>query len=708
MKERLYILGIAMLAAHHTLSAQSVGQADTITTKEVQLKDVVVKATLVRHENELDEYRMLPKLTQGANDVYDVLSRIPGVAYNRLQNSITVRMENNVLIEVDGHRVSKEFVQSLPLDRISTIQIVYVPSARYALEGFRYVINIRLKNDYVGQNLYAGNYTMMSAGKNNGTDDIANEQPKTQYTYSGKRVDFTAGYGYAAINWNYPIRYSRVYKGIAAIETEAVNEKEPNDHNSTTTHAGNCGIDWQLAPNQTLSIHGTLLSDNEKHLSTYNVTQREETNRTERCLEQSKEKAETNNAAGALYYQGIFQNGWTIYSAIGYDRLRTHINYIYDKNDYANNSRYRNTKDYLRGELDLKFGANKQMSFNFGYRGVWNRYKTLDRGSGLTLTDNNEERHNAYIYFDWSPKENILLHGGTGMEVIQKNGIDERRNWTEFLPQLTATWQFSGNMQLIAEYTTKMEYPSLYQVSASQNTIDRWLTQTGNSQLSPSRRHTFLFQGIFFESLILGFEYSHTHNSINEWYEMTEGDGMIKTFTNGRSKEIGAVVAYEWEIVEGLTWNNTIQWQWQHVGGKGLSNHSSNISLHSNMEYWIKPVELLWGIDYMREMRKEPLLQGWQEYGQDLWQISLRKSIFNKSLSFSFNYIPPIHMGVRANQESNINTARFSQNITQNLRTYDNLLMLRIEWRFNKGRNKKRRVLQYEFNKEVRQEKGLL
>lgn len=43
-----------------------------------------------------------------------------------------------------------------------------------------------------------------------------------------------------------------------------------------------------------------------------------------------------------------------------------------------------------------------------------------------------------------------------------------------------------------------------------------------------------------------------------------------------------------------------------------------------------------------------------------------------------------------------------------NLNTYDNLLMLRVEWRFNKGRSKQRSVQEYEFDTERRQDKGLL
>ncbi len=677
-------------------------------TKGKELNELVVEAMLVKHDSHSDEYRITPELAQGASSVYDVLSRLPGVAYNNLHNTLSVRMDNNVLIEVDGKRVSQEYVQALPLDRISRVQVVYAPSARYTTEGIRYIINIKLKNDYVGHDLYVGNYTMVSAGDNNGSDVVANEQPKAQYIYSGKKIDVTAGYGFGTIHWNYPIGYSREYQGLASIQTGETTEKSPNDHNSTNAHVANLGVDWQIAPYQTLSVRGTFQHEKVGHQSVYDVTRKETSQGIASYRERSDESSRGNEVAGAVYYQGMFQGGWTLYSAFGYDKLHDNFDSEYSDDNFTNAGRYRNTKDYLCGELDLNYSINDALALNFGYRGVWNRYMTHDRENSIALSKDQESRHNGYVFFDWTPRDKFLLHAGTGVEAIRKDGLVQKCNWLEFLPQITATWQPSDNVQLMAEYITKMEYPSLYQVAATPIAVDRWLVQSGNTNLAPSRLQSVSLQGTFLESLIRGAEYTHSHNSITAWYEKATDNTFLKTFTNARSREFRAVAAYEWAITEGLTWNNIVQWQWQSVEGKGLSSYANNLLWHSNMEYWIKPIALLTKVEYLRDMQKDPLLQGWQHYGQDLWQVSLRRSFLSKSLSVSLNYVPPIHLGIRTSQKSCINTSFLNQWQSQNLRTYDNLLMLRIEWRFNKGRSKQRRIQQYEFDTEQKLDKGLL
>lgn len=709
MWKKYCLFSISIMMGVFISLAQQRNEADSIVSKTIELDEIVVNAALVKHDSRSDEYILTSELRQGATSVYEVLSRLPGVTYDNIGNTVSVRMDRNVLIVVDGVRVSQEYLQALPLSRISRIQTVYAPEARYSTEGIRYVINVKLKKDFVGHELYLGNYTMISAGDNNGSDIIANEQPKLQYTYSGENIDITAGYGYGTIHWNYPVSYSRNYLGIASVGSSKTNQKSPNDHNATNSNAANLGVDWHIAPYQTLSFRGMLLNDRIRHQSFYDVSQIDHDNGSDiKYQEITKEFSTSNDISTAVYYQGMFRNGWSVYSAFGYDHLQDKLSSEYYGSDANTVSRFRNIKDYYRGELDFNYSFNEETSLNFGYRGVWNRYQTFNRENNLKLSEYRDSRHNGYVFFDWSARENLLLHLGSGLEVIQKRGLASKHDWLKILPQVTASYQPSEKVQLMAEYLTRMEYPSLYQVSASSAFIDRWLLQTGNPSLSPSRKQTISLQGTFFDSLIIGAEYTYLKNGIIDWYE-TSGDNLyLKTFTNSRNREFRAVAAYDWEIIEGLTWKNILQWQWQKISGHGLSNHASNFSWNSNVEYWIKPIGLLAKLEYSREMQKLPLLQGWQQFGQDLWQLSLRKSFINNSLSVSLNYVPPIHIGVRTCQKSYIETSLLNLRQNLNLHTYDNLLMLRLEWRFNKGRNKQRRVHQYEFDVEQKQDKGLL
>ena len=689
--------------------AQSDSQPDSIEMKPIELNEVIINAALIKHDSKSDEYRLTPELTQGATSAYDVLSRLPGITYNNLSNSVSVRMDNNVIINVNGNKVSPEYIQALPIEAISKIQVVYAPKTRYTTDGIRYVINIKLKKDTEGHSLYLGNSIMISAGKNNGSDVIANEQPKGQYIYSNKKIDITAGYGYASIHWNYPIDYSKSYTGITSLQTGAVSAHDPNDFNSTYSHAANLGINWELAPYQTLSFLGTYQTDKIQHSSVYNTYfENLSPNRLPDYIEHYTENSKVKDMAVATYYQGMFESGWNVFAGFGYNRYQDNFNSDYSGFNSLLNSLYRNRKIYYRGEVDINYSFNDLLSLNFGYRGIWNRYTTFNREDWSVISKYNDDHHNAYLFLDWSPSESFLFHIGSGMEAINKVNLRERHNWIEILPHISATWQPSDKFQLMAEYQTKIEYPSIFQISETSISIDPWLSMIGNSGISPARKQSISFQGTLLESIIFGAEYNHVRNQISEWYERKDEREFFKTFINAGSQELRLIAGYNWKIIKGLVWQNIFQWKLDKITGRGLSNHTSNLSWESKINYWIKPIGLMASIEYSHEMEKLPLLQGWQQFGQDLWQISLKKSVLDNSLSFSFNYIPPIHLGVRTTQASFIKTDFMDFRQRLNLHTYDNLMIIRIEWRFNKGKNKKRHIQQYEFETEQKQGKGLL
>ena len=49
-------------------------------------------------------------------------------------------------------------------------------------------------------------------------------------------------------------------------------------------------------------------------------------------------------------------------------------------------------------------------------------------------------------------------------------------------------------------------------------------------------------------------------------------------------------------------------------------------------------------------MIKNPLLDGWEHYGQDLWQAAVNKMFWKNRVSVSLMYIPSFRFGIRREQ----------------------------------------------------------
>jgi hypothetical protein len=106
-------------------------------------------------------------------------------------------------------------------------------------------------------------------------------------------------------------------------------------------------------------------------------------------------------------------------------------------------------------------------------------------------------------------------------------------------------------------------------------------------------------------------------------------------------------------------------------------------------------------------LRKVPLLQGYEQQEQDMWAVSLFKTFWHDRINVSLTYLPPIRLGVREYQQRAIDTDFYKEHQRLNLKTYDNLILLRVGFRLNNDKRFKVKN-QSKFDDEKNKDRGLL
>lgn len=214
--------------------------ADSLRT--INLDEVVVFNKDILHKHNKDIYTLTPQMQESAFHVFDILEKLPGVAVDNISQKISVRMDNRVLVLVNGMPQANAFIQSLQSKQIARIEIAHIIPEKYIQAGYRYIINFILKKE-IGSNLNVQNFIIYSPG-NNGKNNTANEQPKINYLYSDNKLKLSGGYGYANIHWNYPLSFSKEYVGNKSVISKDVSPKYPNDFNHNTSHNVYFGLDY--------------------------------------------------------------------------------------------------------------------------------------------------------------------------------------------------------------------------------------------------------------------------------------------------------------------------------------------------------------------------------------------------------------------------------------------------------------------------------
>ena len=83
------------------------------------------------------------------------------------------------------------------------------------------------------------------------------------------------------------------------------------------------------------------------------------------------------------------------------------------------------------------------------------------------------------------------------------------------------------------------------------------------------------------------------------------------------------------------------------------------------------------------------------------------KTFWHDRINVSLTYLPPIRLGVREYQQRAIDIDFYKEHQRLNLKTYDNLILLRVGFRLNN--NKRFKVKnQSKFDDEKNKDRGLL
>ena len=672
------------------------GQNEQDSIMEITLPELVFTESLIKHNAKSDVFKITENHRKGMTNVFDIMNLLPGVKFDQLTSKISVKQDQRVLVRVDGQERNLDYVRAIDPKRVKEIEIIHELPGRYVIAGYKYVIDIKLKNDYVGNGLSINNFTIVSPG-NNGDDHIVNEQPNIQYSHTDKKWNFNVGYVYGHIRWNYPISYSKVYPGLSDLSSKDYTTDNPNDHNRNNTHVASMGLDWKIAGNHTLSLRSQYLHDKGRHSTLYDYTSN--------FSELMDNRIKTNDYKLSLIYNGVLSKQWSLYADVSYNLFKTDNRNAYSMNETLLNDVYStHKKNYYKGTVNAVFSPNDKLSLDFGYSSTWAFYRFGQRNHPATKSD--ENRQNVFSYLDYTFNDKLSGRVGLAFESIHISDKISSNTYNQLLPAASLNFIPSQNVQVSADYSTRMEYPKLYQLSPIGYNLDERMVFTGNPALKPNLKHEFNVQAVLWQSLILAGIYQSSKHSISDYYSQEDG-AYKQSLVNGKQDALAFLIMHNWSINKNLTWSNSLQFSRMNISWGSHKNHANNLSFSSNLSYYINPFKTRLEVDYSRLLRKVPLLQGYEQQEQDMWAVSLFKTFWHDRINVSLTYLPPIRLGVREYQQRVIDTDFYKEHQRLNLKTYDNLILLRVGFRLNN--NKRFKVKnQSKFDDEKTKDRGLL
>ena len=444
-----------------------------------QLSEVTVKGERIfsRAENGHLTYNM-PMLLQvmPADNAYDAITRIPGVAENN--GDITFSGQAVTLI-IDGKATTltaeqvAERLKQMPAEMLAKAELMPSAAAKYHVRGM--AINIITK-DFIGTNQLSGQlmggWRQSKYGTGYAGGSVIYYRGKlgidASYTYTNG-----SGYGRNEHEANHPLAGQHV----------AYNDKT-RYRGDGITHEYRIGIDYAFAENNRLALAYTGEWDKTNSTNT--------TTGTANSVQHSHEHEYLHNVDAS--YQAPFglQLGasYTNYQEPRTQNLDGKLNDI-SRNLYVDSrqevSKWLLTADQthsLPKGWELNYGGKAQFSNNNSYQTTLdeNRQPIADATAHV---DYDERIINAYAGFSKQICESLSLDASLTAEQYHATKWNEWRVY----PQFNAMWNINEKNMLNLAFSSGAVYPSYWSTMSSIYYASAYTEIWGNPDLKPMSRY---------------------------------------------------------------------------------------------------------------------------------------------------------------------------------------------------------------------------
>ena len=626
-------------------------------------------------------YQVTPDMRHGTDHALELLNKIPGASFDKASGSARLNQFANILLLVDGIQQSHAYLNHLSPGRVQAIEVVYALSGRFVSDDYAGIIHFILKKDYTGYDIHVSNVTSLNLSS---ACLLTENRPSVGLTCTTRKMNFFGMYEQGYEKRNIYSSKSLTYSAseLASLPTDRPNNLYKNDGYSVTG-----GLNYHIKPLQLLGIQADYSSSNTNAFQEYTMRRTDFNNESDRIFaNRTENRINAYAVTSSLFYQGQVSDRLHLYSDFSY-------NYYY--NDMENAYRIDEPSNYLYADMwdehknqtvlnvESKYKLKGRMTLESGFSNIRRQYAS-ESSQGRGFLDYSEQRNKAFAYITGNLSEKAGFKTGMAIEHIRQRDRENENSYIRVLPFLIANYRFNRLTTVSAGYATNQAYSSLEHLSPISIAIDTFLTQIGNPVLKSAVRHQVFAELSLWNKFLLKPQFCYVSDGISETYERKEYK-LYRTFDNMNFREYSLHTSYNQTLGAYLRLKNSVTLYRSEALHKGIHSALNDLTFSSEADYYHPHASFGVQLGYYRLMKKNILWQGYQMTDRDYWCMTARKEFFNKRISATLSYIPPIMFGVRYDRTKILDSPLYKEKTTMHLASYKQMLLLKISVRFDRG-----------------------
>jgi len=623
-----------------------------------QLPEVTIKSQAIKSEFDRKEYIITDRMRKQAVTTTDLLKQLPEIQYDPFRDRIMVQGKMKVLYLVNGIEKPLEYVKSISPKRILKIEIYRNPVGRYALEGYDAVINIILRDDYIGFELSTYTFSGITTSKKY----IVGSMP---FNYGAVNLSFVRYKTTARLSfysWKYELQ-SKEYDSLI-VNNLPIWAQEPINDNWNSLNKGwgytlYGGIDWRPSVNHTLTfdlVRTGVFKPNYSY-SNFETLWRNATFTTQNT---SESMPISNKAVITHQWQLGYKS--KLQSQLSLEKDNAESTYIYEELHLADTLRIvqRQTSQNIRLKAYSEWDGyiiKDRLSLLAGIIYTYDKQQatlttqlndifSIDP-SQVVVTTNSIK---PYAFLTWKMHPKIKLRFGTGTNYLTFAVNDSvADNFLYFEPRVDINWSISKMANFSILFRTDVESPSGSNLLNAQTIKNRTFISIGNQDLRPYTTYTLeATLDVFGGAFSLTPYYRWSNNEIETIWELIDDSIMISRPVQGVSKRrVGIrfslpIPLYKQYLI-GMVFGDysMLSLKWQDLSNKGSIFKIWVAILYNNNEKGLTA-----GVGINNLVVPYPTLQGIKNFGDvdmgDFIGVFVQKTLFQRRLSIMLFYTPPV------------------------------------------------------------------
>ncbi len=641
----------------------------------------------------------------GATAAKDVLDKLPGISYDDYTGTLSVDNDANIMILVNGVEKSQEYIQNLDPERLLRVETTRDPGGRYGLEGYSAIVNVILRDDYKGTELYLEEMQLVDIAPDrlNKLDFLIGSLGLT-FNYTKNKLNLYASGG----------AYRRNFKIMSRARTEyadgyQVFENPISDNpNTLVLQYGayyTLGFDYRINPKHSISfetnISGIPIGTSEEGQETQTRVYANDSLLANYAF-YTKSKSETFDSRGSFFYIGEFNKR---------NRLNANFTYSYyadeyhlatlQEGSYDRDETGTNKKHYTRLYVEFDHDFSPKIGWQIGYGNTWrelNNDFTVDQldlvsSQQLNYTSDfflSDMRHKLYTNFSWKFSDKWSMRAGIASENSAPRTQGQQLHYIIYQPLFDIRFAAGQKLNLTLKYRTTSEYPDLSQINPFTSKVNPRITSTGNPFLRPTTVHQFSLRINAFQGVLSLEPYvNYSNNAIVQVGELGADSIFNFRFENAELYQRNGVTLNfsKYFMKPSLLVQGNFDFYQSRILSTSKDNVIADWRSDIDLIYIFRKSQTLLGLKYQHQLSKSINGLGYDRGDVDFWMLFYKQPLFKKRASVMFGYFLPISLGADFNQNTRIETTGFTMQNDNNVSIVKNMFILEFSYRFAKGKS---------------------